>query len=69
MQYYQEFVPGYWIAHNIMYSCHYSYQYVFVFVERPCTVSGVSLSRESGSSWRVREVSSESGGSGVGGLW
>ena len=39
-----------------------SSQYVFAFVERPCTVSGVSLSRESSSSRIVREVCSESGG-------
>ena len=46
-----------------------SSQYVLAFVERPCAVSGVSLSRVSGSSQRVREVSSEAGGSGVGGFW
>ena len=39
-----------------------SSQYVLAFVERPCAVSGVSLSRVSGSSQRVREVSSEAGG-------
>ena len=46
-----------------------SSQYVFAFVERPCAVSGESLSREFSSSRRVREDSSESGGSGVGGFW
>ena len=46
-----------------------SSQYVFAFVEMPCTVSIVSLSQESSSSRRVQEVSSVSGRSGVGGFW
>ena len=44
-----------------------SSQCVFAFAERPCTVSGVRFSRVSGSG-RVREVSSETRGSGAAGV-